>query len=631
MSYNLVQYLNCITSMPYPDNILRTVQKPARYTGGEWNSVEKNWSQTGLRVALSYPDAYEVGMSNITIPILYQAVNELDWALAERVFAPWPDMELALRQAGIKLQSLETGHELGEFDLVGFLLGYELTFSNILNILDLGGIPPRAVDRKQSDPLVMAGGIGAMNPEPLSDFIDFFVIGDGEEALPRILDVIHKGKQQKTPRREILLALAGMDGVYVPSFYNAEYSGDGGFKCIAAAVPGARLPVKRLFCRQLPPPPVKPVVPLIETVQDRAAIEISRGCTRGCRFCNAGFYYRPLRHRSPEDIDSTVQGLSASCGYDEVTLLSLSAGDYPGIGELMRRLGSDKLFKDVTFSLPSLRVDAGSLDLIESLNQKRKSGLTLAPEAASERLQRVINKIISEEEILQTAGAAFERGWVNLKLYFMLGLPTETDADLEAIAGLAHKVYDLGRYSPGRRPKLKLSLSTFVPKPHTPFQWAPQIHGDEITRRVNIIRNRIDRRGISLSWQKPETSLLEAVFSRGDRRLGRAIYRAWELGARFDGWDEWFDFGLWRRAFDETGIDPAFYASRERELTEALPWNHIDSGISSEFFRAEYRRALEGIITPDCRVDACNLCGLQQQIKNCHNLAGTASGNEPGS
>jgi len=613
--------------MPYPDKILKTVQKPARYTGGEWNSVEKNWSQAGLRVALSYPDTYEVGMSNITVPILYQIINQLDWALAERVFAPWPDMELALRQAGVKLQSLESGHELREFDLVGFSLGYELTFTNILNIMDLGGIPPKSIDREESQPLVMAGGIGAMNPEPLSDFVDFFVIGDGEEALPRILDVIHKAKQQKSPRRQILGALAGLEGVYVPSLYNVEYAGDGSFECITPAGSGAAVPVKRLFCRQLPPPPDMPVVPLIETVQDRAAIEISRGCTRGCRFCNAGFYYRPLRHRSPEDIAGTVHSLSASCGYDEVTLLSLSAGDYPGITGLIRRLGSNDLFKDVTFSLPSLRVDAGSLGLVESLNEKRKSGLTLAPEAASERLQKVINKIIPEEEILQTASAAFGRGWVNLKLYFMLGLPTETDADLEAIAGLAHKLYDLSRLSPGRRPRLRLNLSTFVPKPHTPFQWVPQISGDEIMRRVNIVRGRIDRRGISLSWQKPETSLLEAVFSRGDRRLGRVIHRAWELGARFDGWDEWFNFGLWRQAFAETGIDPALYASRERSVTEALPWSHIDSGISSEFFQAEYSRALNGVITPDCRIDDCNLCGLQMQVKNCHKLSETASAN----
>lgn len=613
--------------MPYSDKILRTVQKPARYTGGEWNSVEKDWSRTCLRVALSYPDTYEVGMSNITIPILYQIVNELDWALAERVFAPWPDMELVLRQSGIKLQSLETGHELREFDLVGFSLGYELTFTNVLNILDLGGIPPRSTDRGESHPLVMAGGIGAMNPEPLSDFIDFFVIGDGEAALPQILDAIRKGKHSNASRRQVLVALAGLEGVYVPSLYSVEYTDDGSFKCIAPAVSGATLPVKRLFCRELPPPPVMPVVPLIETIQDRAAIEISRGCTRGCRFCNAGFYYRPLRHRRPEIIAGTVDSLGATCGYDEVTLLSLSAGDYPGITGLIRRLGSNEQFRDITFSLPSLRVDAGSLDLVESLSERRKSGLTLAPEAASERLQRVINKIIPEAEILQTASAAFARGWVNLKLYFMLGLPTETDTDLEAIAGMAHKLYDLGRNSPGRRPRLRLSLSTFVPKPHTPFQWVAQISGDEIMRRVNIVRDRLDRRGISLSWQKPETSLLEAVFSRGDRRLGGAIHRAWELGARFDGWDEWFDYRLWRQAFTETGIDPAFYANRERSISETLPWSHIDSGTSTEFFRAEYHRALEGAITSDCRIDDCHLCGLQKQVGNCRKLSEIVNGN----
>ncbi len=607
--------------MHYGDNILKKVQKPARYTGGEWNMVSGNWEEAEVRIALSYPDVYEVGMSSITVPVLYHAVNKLNFALAERVFAPWPDMEQQLRQAGECLLSLETGRPIKDFDLVGFSLGYELTYTNILNILNLGGLPVMARDRGEGQALVMAGGIGALNPEPLVDFIDFFVIGDGEAVISQIASTIRECKAKGASRNEMLLEISGIEGIYVPSYYHVEYDKLNRFKNIRPSSPGAPLPVERVYCTKLPPPPLDPIVPLIETVQDRSVVEISRGCTRGCRFCNAGIYYRPLRHRSAGEIQKVVEELNQSCGYDNVTLLSLSSGDHPQISEIINRLSNMPGAQDMTLSLPSLRVDGLSLGLVEKLPGRRKSGLTLAPEAATQRLQGVINKIVPEEEILDTCSKAFERGWTTLKLYFMLGLPTETDEDLEGITSLVYKIYNLTKLAPGRRPHLRLSLSTFVPKAHTPFQWVGQISREEIMRRVALVKNGINRKGVKISYQSPEQSLLEAVFSRGDRRLGCAIHHAWEMGARFDGWDEWFDFNRWQQAFEYNGVDPAFYANRQLSLDEPLPWGHIDSGVSRAFLLKEYQRALEGITTPDCRVGGCNYCGLQIRTPECHSLS----------
>ncbi|MDD5604961.1 MAG: TIGR03960 family B12-binding radical SAM protein [Dehalococcoidales bacterium] len=606
--------------MSYPDNILASVQKPARYTGGEWHSASKEWNKTDIRVALSYPDIYEVGMSGITLPILYQEANSLSFALADRIFAPWPDMEQALRNAGLNLQAIESGRALRDFDIIGFLLGYELTYTNLLNILDLGGIPLDAGKRDEACPLVMAGGIGTMNPEPLADFIDFFVIGDGEGAISRILERVRDLKRAGSRRKDILLALAELDGIYVPSLYNVEYRTDGSFKKISKNSEAAAIPVERIICQELPVFSDKPIVPLIETIQDKGSVEISRGCTRGCRFCNAGIYYRPVRHRTQQDIYSAIDKLCSSCGYDEITLLSLSSGDYPGITDLISGLNQMEQTQGTTFSLPSLRIDEKSLDLIEALSSKRRSGITLAPEAATSRLQRVINKIIPEEDILQTAAAAFQRGWTSLKLYFMLGLPTETEDDVIAIGQLASRIYDLGRLSPGRRPKLRVSLSTFVPKPHTPFQWCGQIERGEILKRVNLVRDNIGRRKISISWNNPQISMLEAVMSRGDRNLGRVIYRAWELGARFDGWDELFDYGRWEKAFKEAGINPVNYANQPKDLEEPLPWEHISSGVSRKFLVEEFYRAMCGNPTPDCRTDACNMCGIERRVKNCHKM-----------
>ncbi|MEE9583787.1 MAG: TIGR03960 family B12-binding radical SAM protein [Dehalococcoidales bacterium] len=605
--------------MTYPDSILYRVTRPARYTGGEWNSIFKDWQKADIKIALSYPDLYEIGMSNMALPILYELLNSQPGVLAERVFAPWPDMAAALKTAGIPLLSLESGRPLKDFDVIGFSLGYELTFTNLLNMLDLAQIPVLAADRDDSQPIIIAGGSCALNPEPMADFIDFFVIGEAEELLPELISCLRdwKGRGQGATKKELLLRVASIPGIYVPSLYRVEYQADGLFKSITPTVAEASPRVKRQIVAQLPPPVTSPVVPYIEVVHDRGAIEISRGCSRGCRFCNAGIIYRPLRQRPQEEVLEAIAELSTNCGYDEVSLVSLSTGDYTHIEELVasiaRRYGDQKL----ALSLPSLRIGSASVRLIDSLPGRRKTGLTFAPEAGSQRLQRAINKCTPEDELLETAAAAFSRGWANLKLYFMLGLPTETTADIEGIVDLVNRVHLLGRKAPGRRPQIRVSLSTFVPKPHTPFQWVAQESEQQLDAKLGLLKLGLRRRGIRLSWQDAKTSLLEAVLSRGDRRLGRVIHRAWQLGAGFDSWSEHFNYEIWRSAFSEAGLEPGFYALRQRPLDEPLPWAHIDTGITTAFLKREYKRSLEEKETADCRYLACSACGLEKWQPDC--------------
>jgi len=581
--------------------------------------VVKDWDKTFIRIALSYPDLYEIGMSNMALPILYELLNSQPDVLAERVYAPWLDMEAVMRTAGIPLFSLESKHPLKDFDIIGFSLGYELTYTNVLNMLHLAQIPVLASERSDSHPVVIAGGSCALNPEPMADFIDFFVIGDGEEVLLELLDSFRDWKREGkgAPKRELFRQVATIPGIYVPSLYQVEYQADGSFKSITPTAAQAKPTIQRRIVTKLPPPVTKPVVPYIEVVHDRGAIEIQRGCTRGCRFCQAGTIYRPVRQRSQSEVVQAAGELIANCGYNEVSLVSLSTSDYVGIDELVANLGHRYHNHNLSLSLPSLRIDSFSVRLMEALPSRRKTGLTFAPEAGSERLRRSINKDIPEDELLKTAAAAFDRGWISLKLYFMLGLPTETIDDIEDIIQLVDKIRSLGKKVKRKRPQLRISLSTFVPKPHTPFQWVAQVDEEQLNSKRELLNRGLHRKGVRLSWPDPKASLLEAVLSRGDRQLGKVIHRAWQLGSTFDAWSEHFNYGNWLCAFEETGLEPSFYAHRERPLDEPLPWAHIDVGVTTAFLKQEYQRALEGIETSDCRYKACNACGLERWQPAC--------------
>jgi radical SAM family uncharacterized protein len=599
--------------LTYPYNILHQVIKPARYTGGEWNSIIKDWDKTNIKFVLCYPDLYEIGMSNMALPILCDLLNRQPDVLAERVYAPWIDMEAAMRAAGIPLLSLESKHPLKDFDIIGFSLDYELTYTNVLNLLDLAQIPVLASERGDSHPVVIAGGSCTLNPEPMSDFIDFFVTGDGEEVVLELLNCLRDWKINRASKKELLRQVANIPGIYVPSLYRVEYQADGVVKSITPTVAEAKPVIQRRIVTKLPPPVTRPVVPYIEVVHDRGAVEIQRGCARGCRFCQAGIIYRPLRLRSQEEIIGAVGELIANCGYNDISLVSLSTSDYPQIEELVTSLVHN--YNNITLSLPSLRIDSCSMRLMDSL-PRRKTGLTFAPEAGSERLRRLINKGASEDEIVETAAAAFARGWSGLKLYFMLGLPTETTDDVEEIVQLVDKIRSAGKRT-GRTPRVRISLSTFVPKPHTPFQWVAQESEPQLNDRHELLKLGLRRKGSSISWQDPKVSQLEAVLSRGDRRLGKVIYGAWKLGSTFDAWHEGFDYQKWLRAFDEAGLDPDFYARRERPVDEHLPWAHIDVGVTPAFLKREYQRAIEGKETPDCRSESCNACGLERWHEDC--------------
>jgi radical SAM family uncharacterized protein len=588
------------------NDILPQVTKPARYTGGEWNSTVKDWAATTIRIALSYPDVYEIGMSNIAIPILYDLLNSQPDVLAERVYAPWVDMEAAMRAKGIPLFSLESKRPLKDFDIIGFSLGYELTYTNVLNMLQLAQIPVLATERDNSHPIIIAGGSCVLNPEPMADFIDIFVIGDGEEVLLELLDSFRNWKDKGASKKELLHQVATIPGIYVPSLYQVEYQADGLLKSFVPVVPEANPSIQRRILTKLPPPVTKPVVPYIEVVHDRGAIEVQRGCSRGCRFCQAGIIYRPVRERPGEEVFQAAGELISNCGYDEVSLVSLSTSDYAGIDELVASLSHR--YPGLALSLPSLRLGRFAVKLMGSLPARSRTGLTFAPEAGSERLRRIINKNTPEDEILETAATAFDQGWTGLKLYFMLGLPTETTDDVEGIVRLLDKIRSLGRKTRRRTPQLRVSASTFVPKPHTPFQWVAQEDELQLNAKHEILKQGLRRRGMKLSWPDPKLSLLEAALSRGDRRLGKVIYHAW---------NEHFNYDNWLRAFAESGLEPGFFAQRQRALDELLPWSHIDVGVTAAFLKREYQRAMEGRETPDCRHNACSACGLEQRHPTC--------------
>ena len=563
-------------------DFLLKVQKPGRYIGGEWNSVKKDWKEDYVKVALSYPDLYEIGMSNLGIFLIYKEINSLPFALAERIFPPAVDMEEELKKRNLPPLTLESKKPLKDFDFIGFSLSSELLFTNMLNLLHLSGIPLLSEERER--PIVMAGGICTLNPEPISKFVDLFIIGEGEEVIKEVLSVY---KEVRGRKEEVLKELSRIEGVYVPSL-------------------GKRR-VKKRFLRKLPPPPTDLIVPYIEVVHDRGVVEIQRGCTRGCRFCQAGIFYRPLRERSHEEVLRAIEGIGRDCGYSEVSLLSLSTSDYHGIDRLVRLISS-RYRNTLKISLPSLRIDTFSVELMEALGGR--GTITFAPEAGSERLRKIINKPVGEDEMIEVIRRVSRGGWKGVKLYFMLGLPGERDEDVEGIVRL---VRNIRRKVGGIR--IKLNISQFIPKPHTPFQWVRQASPGEIAPKLQILRRGLKKTGVQLSWQDPRLSLLEGVFSRGDRRLGRVVRRAWELGCLFDGWREHFKWELWQKAFWDSDLDPNFYL-RERGLEELLPWSHIDSGVSSAYLRRELERSRRGEPTPDCR-SSCQACGLQRWDKTC--------------
>lgn len=601
------------------EGMLESVQKPARYIGGEMNTQLKPWEQAELAFAFCFPDTYEVAMSHLGMKILYALINAQPDALCERVCMPWVDMIAEMEKEGVPLFSLETRHPLNAFDVVGFTLQYEMSYTNILEMLRLGQIPIWAKEREEDAPLVVCGGPCAFNPEPLAEIADAFMIGDGEEVMLELLEVIRRRKAGELSRGECLKALAQLEGVYVPSLYAADYHADGTLKRFEPLCPEApRRVTKRMvkdfdkaFCQESIP------VPYTEIVHDRIMLEIMRGCTRGCRFCQAGMLYRPVRERSVGRLVEIAERLEKSTGYEEISLSSLSSGDYSCLLELTQELTRAFQDKRVSLSLPSLRLDSES-SLKESLQETqkvKKSGLTFAPEAGTQRLRDVINKGVTEADLMRTVNDAFQGGWSSIKLYFMIGLPTETTEDLDGIGVLADRVvkayFEVPKAQRAKGLRVTCSVSSFVPKPFTPFQWAPQDTLEEIKAKQAHLRGVLKLKGVTFNWHEPELSFIEACFARGDRRLGRVLYRAWELGCRLDGWSEHFRFDLWMQAFRDCGLEPAFYANRLREKEELLPWDFIDAGVTKHFLWRENQRAVSAQVTPDCR-HGCHGCGLQR-------------------
>jgi len=596
------------------DEILPKVAKPSRYAGNELNSVKKDKKEVKVHIALAFPDVYEVGMSHLGLRILYHLLNEREDVYAERVFAPWVDMEDILRQRGIPLFSLESRTPLSEFDIIGFSLQYEMSYSNVLNMLELAGIPILSSERKDGDPLVIAGGPCAYNPEPLAEIIDLFVIGEAEESILELVDLYIDWKESSGKRSEFLERASQIPGIYVPSLYRVTYAEDGTVKEICPVREGVPERVKKRFIQDLDRAyyPTKLIVPYIDIVHDRAVLEIFRGCTRGCRFCQAGMIYRPVREKSVERLVDIAREMIEATGYEEMSLSSLSTSDYSELKRLVEILADEFKECGVGLSLPSLRIDSFTLDLARKIMEIKKSGLTFAPEAGTQRLRDVINKGVTEEDLLDSVRGAFEAGWNSVKLYFMIGLPTETYEDLEGIADLAHKVVDVYREVKGKSKGLRVhvSTSTFVPKPFTPFQWEAQIPLREIEERQKFLKKRLKNPHIAYNWHDGRLSFLEAVFARGDRKLNMVLKKAREKGCRFDGWSEIFDFEKWMEAFDEVGVDPGFYANRQRPEGEIFPWEVIDPGIERRFLLQELKKAKMAQPTPDCRFGRCHGCGI---------------------
>lgn len=599
--------------VPGLEKILLKVQKPGRYVGGELNCVIKDKAAVDVRFAFCFPDIYEVGMSHLGMKILYSCLNRMEGVWCERVFAPWTDMEALMREKDIPLYALESGDPVKDFDIIGFTLQYELSYSNVLNMLDLAGVPLLVSERQGLSQLVVAGGPCACNPEPLADFVDLFFIGEGEEMDCELVELYRAHKQKGSSREEFLREAAQIPGVYVPSLYEVKYGEDG---TIASVTPHGGAPekvTKRLMLHMDQSFfPESFVVPYLEIVHDRAVAEVFRGCIRGCRFCQAGFLYRPLREKSVETVNRQCRSLCETTGYDEISLSSLSTSDYSKLNPLLDELLTWTKEEKTGISLPSLRVDNFSTEVMDKISSVRRSGLTFAPEAGTQRLRDVINKNVTEEELMKTVTTAFSGGWSSVKLYFMIGLPTETLDDVAGIADLGQKVVDAFYANPnkkkGKGVSVTLSASGFVPKAFTPFQWEPQDTIEMLHEKQRHLVSSVTTRKITCNYHDADTSFMEAVFARGDRRLGPVLLEAHRLGCKFDGWNDYFSLARWRQAFENCGVSPEFYANRRRSFDEILPWDHLDYGVSKEFFRRECEKAYAAATTPNCR-EKCSACG----------------------
>jgi radical SAM family uncharacterized protein len=591
------------------DYNLVKVQKPGRYVGGELNQVVKNWGNTLLHSALVFPDIYDIGSSNLGLTILYEEINKRKDCLAERSFAPWVDMEQLLRKDSIPLFTLESHRPLIEFDLIGITLPYETVFTNVLNILSLSGIPIFSKDRLENHPLIIAGGNATTNPEPMSEFFEAFALGDGEELIHEVLNVLIAHKKKNLNRTETLIQLSRIEGIYVPRFYQVEYHPDGKIKsffCMNKQVPDK---IHKRIIANLPPPPSHLIVPNIKIVHNRIAIEIMRGCTRGCRFCHAGMINRPVRERQVTDIISSIDSSLKNTGYEEIALLSLSTSDYSQIQTLIEQIKIRYLGKHLSIALPSLRIESVSVDILDNLKGSRQGSFTLAPEAASEKLRNTINKPITSKELIKIAREIYNRGWLTIKLYFMIGNPGESIEDIQAIVDLCKQVLNEGKIVHKNRANLHVSINTFIPKPHTPFQWVEMESLQGIKEKQHILKRGLRIPGIRVNWSDAQESLLEAWLSRGDRRLTKVIYSAWKNGAKFDAWQDHFNFSAWQDAFQHANLTPEFFSHRERKEDEIFPWDHIDMGVSKDFLFREWMKSKTGRVTSDCR-DQCQSCGI---------------------
>ncbi len=600
------------------DEILMKIEKPARYIGGEVNSVMKDPEKVDIRFAMCFPDVYEIGMSHLGIQILYDMFNRREDVWCERVYSPWLDLDRVMREEKIPLFALESQDLVKNFDFLGITIQFEMCYTNILQILDLSGIPLHAADRTEEDPFVIGGGPCTYNPEPLADFFDIFYIGEGETVYDKLLDVYKEWKKSGESREQFLRRAAGIEGLYVPMFYDAEYNADGTLKSFRPNDPCAPESVKKQVVTDVTaaPYPLSPVVPFIKATQDRVVLEIQRGCIRGCRFCQAGMLYRPTRERNVERLKEYARAMLQSTGHEEISLSSLSSSDYSELKELVLFLIDEFRGKGINISLPSLRIDAFSLDVMSRVQDIRKSSLTFAPEAGSQRMRNVINKGLTEEDILDGAGQAFEGGWTKVKLYFMLGLPTETEEDMKEIARLSDRVarryYEIPKEQRHGKCQITASSSFFVPKPFTPFQWASMCTAEEYMQKASVVKNefqeQLNRKSLKYNWHDAQVTVLEGVMARGDRRISRVIEEAYRLGCLFDSWTESFHNDLWMQAFENTGTDIAFYNLRKREKDELFPWDFIDIGVSRKFLYREWERAMAEEVTPNCRVQ-CSGCG----------------------